>query len=62
MNTQYCTLAELADYVNTVNAPLSNDEIKGAIINLCDHLKRAQKVAYQAANTASCLANGIQPD
>jgi hypothetical protein len=62
MNTQFCTLKELAEYVNTVNSPLTNDEIKGAIINLCDHLTRAQQTASHAANTASCLANGILPD
>jgi hypothetical protein len=69
MNLQYCTAKEAADEINTMNRPLTDTEIKGALINalekiarLEEDLKEVELAAYQAANTASCLANGIMPD
>jgi hypothetical protein len=69
MNLQYCTAKEALYEINTMNRPLTEAEIKGALINalekiarLEEDLKEVELAAYQAANTASCLANGIIPD
>lgn len=47
----------------------SNEDLRFALINALERidgltmrLDRAEGVARAAANTASCLANGIQPD
>jgi hypothetical protein len=69
MNLQYCTAKEALYEINTMNRPLTDAEIKGALINafekiarLEEELKRVKRAANHAANTASCLANGIIPD
>jgi hypothetical protein len=40
----------------------SLDEIVDVLQAIVTELKRIDGMAYRAANTASCLANGIQPD
>jgi hypothetical protein len=69
MNLQYCTAEEAADAINTMNRCLTDADIKGALINALEKiarleakLKRVECAANHAANTASCLANGILPD
>jgi hypothetical protein len=69
MNLQYCTAEEAADEINTMNRPLTDTEIKDALINALEKiarleaiLKRVELAANQAVTTASCLANGIMPD
>lgn len=69
MNLQYCTAKEAADEINTMNRPLTDTEIKGALLNALEKIARLEAnlehvecAANQAANTARCLANGIMPD
>jgi hypothetical protein len=61
--------ADSIDWIISMNRPLTDAEIKGALINALEkiarleaELKRVKRAANHAANTASCLANGIIPD
>ena len=38
------------------------DYLRGKIDALTRHIKESDKASRSAANTASCLANGIKPD
>lgn len=44
---QYGTLEESAAYINTVNADLTPDEIKGALLGIIDHVRSIKAAAEQ---------------
>lgn len=59
---QYGELDDVADLLNTLPRELTDAEIKGVLINLCQRVHASERSSKRAANIASCLANGIQPD
>lgn len=61
------TLDRLEDRLNNLHIEqnyVSADflELSNIVAGLIDEVKRIDAQASRAANTASCLANGIQPD
>lgn len=65
---QHGDAAEVADALNS-DPIVGQDKLHSALINamtrisrLEKQLARAERAANRAANDASCLANGIQPD
>ena len=64
----YGEAREVSDYLNTKEG-VTQDELHSALINALNRitglertLAMSERAANRAANDASCLANGIQPD
>jgi hypothetical protein len=65
---QFGAASEVADMLNS-DPDVTQNDLHAALINAMTRisrlektLERAERAANHAANTASCLANGIQPD
>lgn len=55
-------LRERIDHVGLEPTDANMDRILTILGALVEHVERIDRTAQKANNTASCLANGIQPD
>lgn len=65
------TLKQIADAAENISGGISTNpedmrdqlsELASLVRELAEHLNNIEQTANRAANVASCLANGIQPD
>lgn len=52
----------MLDHIQDTPTEETIDRICSVLGQLIEHVERIDKAASKANNTASCLANGIQPD
>jgi hypothetical protein len=55
-------IRDMIDNSSTEPSRHSIDHLLNIIVELVEHIEKCENTAKRASNTASCLANGIQPD